>query len=86
MVRRQIPMRSGPFSIGLYFHKIKDIVLFEEDEEENLKAAVLSVGGKKNQSVNFEDGTVHKSITIPQDIVDKGDTGKAHLNYTSRYW
>ena len=48
MVRiRQIPMRSGPFSIGLYFHKIKDSVLFEEDEEENLKAAVLSVGGKK---------------------------------------
>ena len=79
-------MRSGPLSIELYFHKIKDTVLFEEDEEENLKAAILSVGGKKNHLVNYEDGTVRKSIMIPHDIVGKGDTGKAHLNYTSRYW
>ena len=40
-------MRSGPLSIGLYFHEIKDIVLFEEDEEENLKAAVERGGQKK---------------------------------------
>lgn len=84
-------MRSGPLSIGLHFQKIEDNVQFEEDEEEeeNLKAAVLSVGGKKNHSVNYEDGTVRKLILIPQDIVDKGalkilDAGKAHLDYTSR--
>ena len=82
MVRRQIVLKSGPPSIGLYWSEIKHIVQIDS-EEGSLKAGILRLGGKSDHSVLYNKA-VHKSVLIPRDIVEEDilkrlDKGKSHI-------